>query len=103
MRKDPQARPQIIEKIQLALSTSRRVDGIWVASYRTPQDLARVESALLLIKQRSPVHYSRIIGDLERVWIFLLPHGLAEYRHSLRACVLDERYVADSSMSVEQP
>ena len=98
----PQARPRVIDKIQLALSTGRRIDGIWVGSYRTPEHLTRIESALLLIKQHSPVHYSRIIGDLERVWIFLLPHGLAEYRHSLRACVLDERYVADSSTSVER-
>jgi hypothetical protein len=29
---------------------------------------------------------------LKRVWIFLLPDGLAEYNHSLKACVLDERF-----------
>ena len=48
------------------------------------------------------MHYSRIIRDLERVWIFLLSDGLAEYKHSLRACVLDQRFVADSASSVER-
>jgi hypothetical protein len=88
--------------MQLAMSTARRVDGIWVGSWRTPEDLTRVERALLLVKQHSPLHYSRIINDLERVWIFLLSHGRAEYNRSLKACVLDERYVADSATSVEQ-
>jgi hypothetical protein len=96
------ASPRIIDKMQLALSTGRHVDGIWIGSYRTPDDLTRVEHALLLVRQHSPVHYSRIIRELKRIWIFLLPSGLAEYKHSLKACVLDERFVADSATSVEQ-
>ena len=88
--------------MQLAGSTGRHVDGIWIGSWRSPEDLTRVEHALHLVKQHSPLHYSRIINDLERIWIFLLPDGLAEYNHSLNACVLDERYVADAATSVEQ-
>src|SRR5882672_5312369 len=100
--KPPQVRPRLLDRMQLAMSTARHVDGIWIGSWRTPEDLTRVERALLLVKQHSPLHYSRIISDLERIWIFLLPDGLAEYNHSLKACVLDERYVADSATSVEQ-
>jgi hypothetical protein len=100
--KPPQVRPRLLDRMQLAMSTARHVDGIWIGSWRTPEDLTRVELALLLVKQHSPLHYSRIISDLERIWIFLLPDGLAEYKHSLKACVLDERYVADSATSVEQ-
>lgn len=101
-QKPPEVRPRIIDKMQLALSTGRQVDGIWIGSWRTPEDLTRIERALLLVKQHNPLHYSRIINDLDRVWIFLLSHGRAEYNHSLKACVLDERYVTNSATSVEQ-
>jgi hypothetical protein len=53
-------------------------------------------------KAAQSLAYSRIISDLERVWISLLPDGLAEYNHSLKACLLDERFVADSATSVER-
>lgn len=62
----------------------------------------RVEGALLLIKQHSPLDYARITRELERVWVRLLPHSLGEYMHSLRACILDERYVAGPATTVEQ-
>lgn len=91
------------DKIQFALSTGRHVDGIWIGSYwDTPADLIRLERALLLVKQHSPVHYSRIVGGLDRVWIYLLPHALAHYDHSLKTCVLDQRFVADPATSVER-
>jgi hypothetical protein len=106
MRKEsqrpPKVRPSLINRIQLAASSGRQVEGIWIGAYFAPEHLSRVERALLLVKQHSPLHYSRIIRDLERIWIFLLPDGLAEYNHSLRACVLDERFVADSATSVER-
>lgn len=102
LQKPPKARPSLIDRIQLAASYGRQVDGIWIGSYFAPEHLSRVERALLLVKQHSPLHYSRIIRDLERIWIFLLPGGLAEYKHSLNACVLDKRFVADSATSIEQ-
>ena len=99
----PRARPRIVDRIQLAMSTSRHLDGIWIGSWRgRPEDLARVEGALLLIKQHSPLDYARIARELERVWVSLLPHSLGEYTHSLRGCILDERYVADPATTVEQ-
>jgi hypothetical protein len=101
-KKPPKVRPSLIHRMQLAASSGRQVDGIWIGTYFAPEHLPRVERALLLVKQHSPLHYSRIISDLERIWIFLLPDGLAEYKHSLRACVLDERFVADSATSVER-
>jgi len=101
--KTPRVRPRIADRIKLAMSISRHLDGIWIGSWRDrPEDLTRVESALLLIKQHSPLDYARIIRELERIWIDLLFHGLGEYKHSLRACILDERYVADSATTVGQ-
>jgi hypothetical protein len=99
----PQARPRIIDRIQLARSISQHLDGIWIGCWRDrPEHLTRVEGALLLIKQHSPLDYARITRELERVWVRLLPHSLGEYMHSLRACILDERYVADPATTVEQ-
>jgi hypothetical protein len=107
MRKDrpgpSKTRPRLIDRFNLATSSSsRHVDGLWVGSHRTPDDVKRVEGALLLIKQHSPLHYSRILKNLERIWIFLLPQSRAVYNSSLRACVLDERYVANPATGIEQ-
>jgi hypothetical protein len=96
-------KPRIVDKIELAMSTSRHFDGIWIGSWRgRPEDLTRVEDALLLIKRHSPLDYARIARELERIWVDLSFYGLGEYRHSLKACILDERYVADSATTVEQ-
>ena len=83
------------------MSIGRHLDGIWIGSGR-PEDLTRVESALLLIKQHSPLDYARIARELERIWAKLSFHGLGAYDHSLKACILDERYVADPATTVEQ-
>jgi hypothetical protein len=104
MRKKRQKPPKVrrlVDRMLLAASSGRQVDGIWIGTYFAPEHLSRVERALLLVKQHSPLHYSRIIRDLERIWIVLLPGKAAEYNHSLKACVLDERFVADSATSVE--
>ena len=99
----PQARPRIIDRIRLARSIGRHLDGIWIGCWRGgPEELTRVEGALLLIKQHSSLDHARITRELERVWVCLLPHSLAVYRHSLRACILDQRYVADPATTVEQ-
>ena len=91
-----------IERMQLAASSGRQVDGIWIGSYwGSPKHLARVEQALLLVKQHSPVHYSCIINNLERIWIFGLTHIGAEYNHSLKACVFDYRFLADPKTSTK--
>lgn len=101
--KPPRASPRIADRIELAMSMGRQLDGIWIGSgRRIPEDLMRVESALLLIKQHSPLDYARIIRELERIWVTLSFHGLGEYKHSLRACILDERYVVNSATTVEQ-
>ena len=85
------------------MSTSRHVDGIWIGSWRrNPEDLTSVEGALSLIKQHSPLDYARIIRELERIWVTLSVYGRGQYHHALRACILDERYVADSATTAEQ-
>jgi hypothetical protein len=96
------AGPRITDRVMLAISTARQVDGIWIGSCRrSHNDLTRVEGALLLVKQHSPMHYYRITRNLERIWINLVPHGVAAYHHSLKACALDERFVDDPATSAE--
>jgi hypothetical protein len=106
MRKEHQkptkVRPSVADRFMLAVSFSRTVDGLWIGSYRTPEYLSRVERALVLIRVHSPLHYSRILRDLKRIWVFLLPDGLAAYKHSLGACVLDERFLDDPETSIER-
>jgi hypothetical protein len=60
--------------------------------------LCRVDDALLLIKQHSRLHYSRIVHELERVWVAVLPHRGGRYEKSLGACVLDDGYVAKATL-----
>jgi hypothetical protein len=43
-----------------------------------------------------------VAGELKRIWVTLLFYGLGQYKHSLKACILDERYVADSATTVER-
>jgi hypothetical protein len=93
-------RPSVVDRFMLAVSFSRTIDGLWIGSYRAPAYLSHVERALVLIREHSPLHYSRILRDLKRVWVSLLPDGLAGYKHSLGACVLDERFLADPETSV---
>jgi hypothetical protein len=93
--------PRIVDKMAFALSMARRVDGIWIGSFRrNKDDLERVEGALLLVKQHSPLHYSRIVNELERIWVSVVSVGLAQYDRSLKACVLDELFVDDTATTV---
>jgi hypothetical protein len=64
--------------------------------------LRRVEDALRLIKDHDPLHYSRIISNLERIWVDLLPNARAIYEPSLNACKLDERFVLLETTTLPQ-
>lgn len=102
-RTTPQVNPSVVDRIQQARSVGRNFDGIWIGTWRgSHEDLAPVEHALRLLKQRAPLSFARVTRDLERIWVYLLPHGVGEYKSSINACLLDERYVADPSTSIEQ-
>jgi hypothetical protein len=96
------ARPRVIDRLLLARSCGRQVDGIWIGSWRPPDHSTRIEQALHLVERHSPLHYARILRNLERIWIFLLSHGRAEYNEALGACVIDERLIADPETNTEE-
>jgi hypothetical protein len=86
----------------LWLSSGRRVDGLWVGTYfqkNAEEVMRRVEEALRLIKRYDQRRYKRIISDLDRVWVRLVPGALGRYVHTHRTCELDERFVlAEASL-----
>jgi hypothetical protein len=100
----PDRKPTVIDRLLVWLSTSRTVDGLWIGSMESkPQPgLRRVEDALQLIKRHDALHYSRVIHNLERIFVNLVPDALAHYDRSLNACVLDQRFVLPETTALER-
>ena len=96
--------PAVVDKLALRLSTSRDIDGLWVGSLESEPrpGLRRVEDALELIKRYDCLQYSRVIHNLERVWVNILPDASACYERSLKACVFDERFVLSEKTTLER-
>ena len=91
--------PRLSDRLALRWSKGRIIDGLWVGRFRSDEEpaLLRVEEALSLIKQRDQIQYARIVRNLKRVWVNLLPDARACFDRSLQACVLDERFVLDTA------
>jgi hypothetical protein len=100
----PDRRLPVLDRLLFWLSTSRKVDGLWVGTMESEPEpgLRRVEDALRLIKRHDSLHYSRILHNLERVWVHLRPNALASYDVSVGACVLDERFVLLETTTLER-
>jgi hypothetical protein len=52
-----------------------------------------VETALALIGRYDPVRYKRILQDIERVWVGIIPGAVGQLNRPLNACMLDKRFV----------
>lgn len=93
----------LVDKLALKLSTGRKVDGLWIGTMESKPRLGlrRVEEALELIKRNDSVNYSRVIHNLKRIWVNVLPDVNACYQPSLDACVLDERFVLSETMTLK--
>jgi hypothetical protein len=89
------------ESFELWYSTGRDIDGVWVGTFEDKAGLRRVEDALQLMKQQSPLHYSRVTSNLDRIWLRLVPSSRANYSPRLNACELDERFVAQADTTPE--
>jgi hypothetical protein len=86
----------------LLFSRGRRIDGLWIGRFLSdPRVLDRVEEALRLIKTHDPVRYARLLRDLDRIWVTLLPTSLGEFSDALNACKVDERFVLAESSTPE--
>ena len=93
----------VLDRLLFWLSTSRKIDGLWVGTRESKPEpgLRRVEDALRLIKHHDSLHYSRVLHNLDRIWVDLLPNALACYDRSKEACVLDERFVLLETTTLE--
>jgi tetratricopeptide (TPR) repeat protein len=107
-RRDGKLRKQrvsLLDRLLLLCSKSRRVDGLWIGaaegSSTSGLALDRVVDALCLIKTHDPHRYSRLLRDLDRVWVRFLPGARGRYSIPLRACELNPRFVLDAASSAE--
>ncbi|WP_167558596.1 hypothetical protein [Bradyrhizobium canariense] len=100
----PDPKPPIVDRLVLWFSTSRKVDGLWVGTMegKPYPGLRRVEDALRLIKRHDSLHYSRVIHNLERIKVGVIPNARACYNRSLTACVFDERFVLPETTTLER-
>jgi hypothetical protein len=100
----PDRKPTRVDRLYLWWSKGRKIDGLWVGTTEAKPfpALRRVEEALQLIKRHDPLNYSRVIHNLDRVWVQLIPSAEAHYERSLNACILDERYVLDETMTLNR-
>jgi hypothetical protein len=95
----------LLDRFALCLSRSHRVDGLWVGGFLLDKHslvFERVDAALSLIKTYDPLRYRRILCDVERIWVFLVPGGLGQFRRSLKSCDIDERFVLAETTRPEQ-
>ena len=95
-------RANIGDRIELFLSTGRRVDGLWIGGMEKRPVLDRVEEALCLIKRYDRIRYNRLIRDLERVWVRVLPGPMGRFKSAINACEIDQRAIIGKGASLEQ-
>jgi len=101
--KKPDRKLRLIDRLRLLFSTAQMIDGLLINVWRgEPQLSRRIEEALRLIKQHDSLHYSRVVNNLDRIWVHLLPNAAAAYDRSLNACVFDERFVLLESTTPER-
>ena len=87
-------RPRLAIRIMLRFSKSRYLDGLWIGTWETDAEpiLCRIEAALLLIKRYDRIRYDRLLRDLQRVWVLLLPSSIASFEYKIYTCEIDTRY-----------
>jgi len=87
-------RPRLATRIMLRFSKSRSVDGLWIGTWEMEAEpiLHRIEEALLLIKRYDRIRYDRLLRNLQRVWVLLLPSSVANFEYGIYTCQIDTRY-----------
>jgi len=78
------------------LSKSIKFDGLWIGVFsedRGDELLGRIKEALQLIKNCDPYRYGRVLREIDRILVLLLPGNTAAFEPKLRRCLIDPRYV----------
>jgi hypothetical protein len=95
--------PNFMDRLALRLSTARYVDGLWVGTWEDNPEpiLRRIEDALALINRYDRIRYNRLVRDLHRVWVIILPAALGSFDSKLYACKIDTRFVLADTTTPE--
>ncbi|EHK57937.1 hypothetical protein [Allomesorhizobium alhagi] len=80
--------------------TSREVDGLQLFAIEDAM-LDRVEAALSLIREFDPLRYRRILKDLDRILVTLLPGSIGQFSTTNWTCTIDKRFVLRESTTPE--
>jgi hypothetical protein len=83
---------RLLEWVELKAYEKRIVDGLLLVSEKNPE---QVVEALNLIRNFDPVRYNRLRRDVRRIWVKVIPTGMANFEHSTWTCNLDPRYMKD--------
>ena len=96
-------RPRLSDRIMLRFSRSRYLDGLWIGTWETEAEpiLQRIEQALQLIKRNDRIRYDRLLRDLQRVWVLLLPSSAASFEYRIYTCEIDTRYCLSETTTPE--
>jgi hypothetical protein len=97
-------RVNLADRLALWFSTGRYVDRLWIGTWEDEPEpiLRRIEEALSLIKRHDRVRYDRLIRDLQRIWVLVLPTGLANFTYEIYACEIDTRYFLAETTTPER-
>jgi hypothetical protein len=93
--------PAWYDKLLRWVYHGRDVDGLWVGAWDEPI-LERTIEALRLIELHDPLRYRRMTQDLHRVLVQrFLPGALGNFNARLRACLLNENFVAHDDTTLQ--
>ena len=74
------------------------MDGLPIIGDR--QEIDRVVHALSIIRQQDPIRYRRLLRDLRRIWVLVIPYR-GQFQESTWTCQLDQRVVLDEKTPLE--
>jgi hypothetical protein len=83
---------RLCDWLELKVSNKLAFDGLLIA-YDESAD--RIVEALELIRKFDPVRYNRLRHDVKRIWVRVIPVGMANFEQSTWTCNVDPRYMRD--------
>ena len=92
---------RFLDWLVIRLARSIKVDGLWVgvlSENRSNELLERVNEALQLIKNCDPYRYRRVITEIDRILVYLLPNNTATFVPESRTCLIDPRSIRSYSL-----
>jgi hypothetical protein len=96
----PSRTRRFFDGLFIRLSRNTKFDGLWIGVFSEDRDNElprRVSEALQLIKTYDPYRYRRVLREIDRILVCLLPDNAAAFVPELRRCLVDPRYIRSCS------